>query len=198
MQILFRRVIREPVRTMRQTDRRRHPAPTRSAISVAAEHTDAPPSTTASGPVSVRLLAAYEQHEHVAVLSVHGEIDLATAPMLRETLLPVLERQTGPVVIDLSEVSFMDSTGVHVLVDTLRWLEPQKRPLALVCHEEGQVHRLLAMVGLLAAVTVYSSRESAVIAGNDALRSKPGTDNGAPDARHGSGAPRTDVAPGIH
>jgi anti-anti-sigma factor len=182
---------------MYETDRRCHAAPTRSDLSAAPKQTDAP-RATASGPVSVRLLAAHEQHEHVAVLGVRGEIDLGTGAMLREVLLPVLERQTGPVVVDLSQVPFMDSTGVHVLLDTLRRLQSQHRPLALVCHEEGQVHRLLAMVGLLAAVTVYGSRESAVIAGNDAVRSKPSRNSDAPDARDASGGLRTDLAPGIY
>ena len=49
--------------------------------------------------------------------------------------MPALEHQTGPVVVDLSAVAFMDSTGVHVLVATLRRLEPQNRPLAIVCRE---------------------------------------------------------------
>lgn len=187
----------KPVPTMHETDRRRHAAPARSDVSVAPQQTDAPPST-ASGPLSDRFLATHERHEHVAVLGVHGDVDLGTAPMLREVLLPVLERQTGPVVLDLSEVPFMDSTGVHVLVDTLRRLEPQNRPLALVCDEEGQVHRLLAMVGLLDAVTVYGSRESAVIACDDALRSEPGRSSGAPDARGASRGPHTDLASGIH
>ncbi len=195
MQILLRPVIRKQVPTMYQGDRRSHTAPTHSDISVASEQPDAPPATP-SGPVSFRLLAAHEQDEHVAVLGVHGDIDLATAPMLREMLLPVLERQTGPVVMDLSQVPFMDSTGVHVLLDTLRWLEPQNRPLAIVCDDEGQVHRVLAMVGLSDAVTVYGSREGAVIAVNDAVRSKPNSD--APDARDASVGPRTDLAPGMH
>jgi anti-anti-sigma factor len=108
------------------------------------------------------------------VLSLHGEIDIGTGPGLQEVLLPVLERQTGPVVVDLSEVSFMDSTGVHVLVDTRRRLEAQNRPLAIACREGGQVHRLLALVGLLDLLTVHSSRQSAVIGGGDILRSEPG------------------------
>ncbi len=86
------------------------------------------------------------------MLSVQGEIDLETAPKLRGRLLPVLEQRTGPVVVDLSEVPFMDSSGVHVLLDTLRRLESQNRALMLVCHEEGLVHRILALVGLLDAV----------------------------------------------
>ena len=147
--------------------------------SLAAGQTDVPRST--ADTVSVGLLAAHEQHQDVAVLSVHGEIDLGTAPALREVLLPVLEHQTGPVVVDLSEVAFMDSTGVHVLVDTLRRLEPQNRRLAIVCREGGQVHRLLALVGLLDALTVHRSRESAVLGGDDLLRSEPGSSSRASD-----------------
>ncbi len=109
----------------------------------------------------------------VVVLSPHGEIDLETAPLLREALLPVLERETGPVVLDLSEVAFMDSTGVHVLVEALRRLEPQNRRLAIVCREGGQVHRLLAVVGLLDVLTVHCSRESGVASGDERLRPEP-------------------------
>jgi anti-sigma B factor antagonist len=154
-------------------DRRCHAASKRSNVSLSAEHTSAPEWT--SDRVPVGLLMAHEQHQDVAVLSVQGELDLSTAPVLREVLLPVLENQTGPVVVDLSEVSFMDSTGVHVLVDTLRRLEPQNRRLAIACREGGQVHRLLALVGLLDALGVHRSRESAVIGDDDVLRSEPGS-----------------------
>jgi len=116
---------------------------------------------------SVRLLEALGPDQDVAVVSVHGEIDLATAPMLREALVPVLERDRGPVVVDLSEVEFMDSSGVHVLVDTLQRLEPRHRRLAIACREDSQVYRLLAVVGLLDMVAVHRSRDSAVTGGDD-------------------------------
>src|SRR5438270_10175120 len=86
----------------------------------------------ADGTLSVRLLVAPEHDQDAAVLSVHGEIDLGTAPVLREVLLSVLEQDTGAIVVDLSEVPFMDSTGVHVLLDTLQRLKPQNRGLAIV------------------------------------------------------------------
>jgi anti-anti-sigma factor len=181
-------------RPMQEADRRCEAGPTRSDVSLAPDNADAGPYTSPD-PLSARLLAT---HEHVAVVKVHGEIDLGTAPTLREVLRPALEHQTGPVVVDLSNVPFMDSTGVHVLVDTLRRLEAQNRPLALVCHEEGQVHRLLALVGLLDAVAVYGSRESALIGGDDVLRSEPGPDRGASDAGHASDDPRVDLVPVIH
>jgi anti-sigma B factor antagonist len=153
-------------------DRRRRAAPERSDVSLTVEQPHSPQCT--AGTLSVALLAAPEHRQNVAVLSVCGEIDLGTAPVLWEALLPVLECETGPVVVDLSEVSFMDSTGVHVLVDTLRRLEPESRPLAIVCREGGQVHRVLALLGLLDALTVHRSRESAVIGGGDVLRAEPG------------------------
>jgi anti-sigma B factor antagonist len=124
--------------------------------------------------VSVRVLAAPGHDQHAAVLNVHGEIDLGTAPVLREALSWVLERRTGPVVVDLSEVSFMDSTGVHVLVDTLEPLRLENRRLAIACREGGQVHRILGLLGLLDPLAVYRSRESAVSGGDDVLRSAPG------------------------
>jgi anti-sigma B factor antagonist len=192
MQSLFRRVIRKPVPTMYESDRRA--AQTRSDVALAPEQTDARASA-AAGPWAVRLLPANEHHEHVAVLSVQGEIDLMTAPMLREALIPVVKHHTGPVVVDLSEVPFMDSTGVHVLMGTLGRLQPQNRALALVCHEQGQVHRILALAGLLDTVTVYRSLESAMIADDDVLGSEPSRTSGASDVPHAPAGPRTNLAP---
>ena len=174
------------MRTMHETeeqvaDRPGHTAPMRSDVSTAAERTDVP--QWAADTFSEGLLAACEHHHDVAVLNVHGEIDLGTAPGLREVLLPVLERETGPVVVDLSEVQFMDSTGLHVLVDTLQRLKPQNRRFAIVCREHGQVHRLLALVGLLDGLTAHRSLESAVNGGDDVLRSEPGRNSRPFDAR---------------
>lgn len=155
------------------TDRLRcHAAPKRAEFPLAAEARTGAPRLIA-GRLSVRPLAAHEHHHDVVVISPHGEIDLETAPLLREALLPVLEREIGPVVLDLSEVAFMDSTGVHVLVEALGRLDLQNRRLAIVCREGGQVHRLLAVVGLLDILTVHSSRESAVAGGDERLRPKP-------------------------
>lgn len=123
---------------------------------------------------SVRLSAAHDDVRRAAVLGVDGDIDLGTARVLRAALRPVLEHETGPVVVDLSEVAFMDSTGVHVVVDTHEQLRRQSRRLAIVCREGSQVHRVLGLLGLLDAVPVYRSRESAVMGGDDRLRTEPG------------------------
>jgi anti-sigma B factor antagonist len=122
----------------------------------------------------VRLLVADGQHRGAAVIGVRGEIDLETAPLLRKALQPVLEDRAGAVVVDLSEVTFMDSTGVHVLVESAERLDRQNRRFAAVCCEGGPVHRVLALVGLVERIAVHRSRESAVIGGRDLVGREPG------------------------
>src|SRR3954451_23506660 len=56
-------------------------------------------------------------HDGIAVLSVAGEIDLATVPKLRDQLIELTADHPGQaVVVDLGGVSFLDSTGLGVLV----------------------------------------------------------------------------------
>jgi anti-sigma B factor antagonist len=145
------------------------------------QHTGVPKRTADTVPLG--LLTAHEQHQDMAVLSVQGEIDRQTTPVLRERLLPLLEHQTGPVLVDLSEVTFMDSTGARALVETRRRLEAGNRLLAVACREGGQVRRILALVGLLDVLPAHRSRESAVISGDDVLRPEPGRDSGPSEAR---------------
>ena len=66
------------------------------------------------------------------VVSVVGEVDLATAPTLEQALLGAADDRTGEVVVDLTGCSFMDSRGLHVLVATREHLHRSDRPLALV------------------------------------------------------------------
>ena len=66
------------------------------------------------------------------VLSVMGEVDLATAPVLEETLVDLVETGIGDVIVDLSGCSFLDSAGVRALVAASRRLEHSDRSLALV------------------------------------------------------------------
>jgi anti-anti-sigma factor len=124
-----------------------------------------------TGTFATSWLAVSAGDQEAAVLSARGEVDLATASLLREALLTAVAHGNGPVVVDLSEVPFMDSAGVHVLVDTHGRLRPQNRRLAIACREHGQVHRLLALVGLLDDLTVHRSRESAVMGGEERVRS---------------------------
>lgn len=143
----------------------RQAMPRRSHPPIASVQPD--PLERASDSFSTRV---EKRHGDADVLTVCGEVDLATAPLVRETLRALIEDGTGPVVVDLSEVPFMDSSGVHVLVESHRALASQNRRLAIVCRLHGQIHKLLALVGLLELLTVHRSLESAVTGGEDLIR----------------------------
>lgn len=92
------------------------------------------------------------------VLAVAGEIDLATAPQLETQVANV--DPTGKVMIDLSEVTFMDSTGLRVLISAHERASDGGGKLAIVAGE-GAVTKLLAITGVDGWLNVYDSRSSA-------------------------------------
>lgn len=80
-----------------------------------------------------RFVAATEQLENGApVVSVIGEVDLATAWAFEKTLLGAAEEGTGEVIVDLTGCSFLDSKGLGALIATRGRLERANRRLALV------------------------------------------------------------------
>jgi anti-sigma B factor antagonist len=82
---------------------------------------------------SQRFVAATEQLENGApVVSVLGEVDLATVSAFEQTLLCAAEDGTGEVIVDLTGCSFLDSRGLGALLATRGRLEGSNRRLALV------------------------------------------------------------------
>lgn len=83
-----------------------------------------------------------------AVLAVSGEVDLATVPELERAIKGILESDGGSnLVIDLSETSFMDSTGLRVLVMANRDFNDGGRDLAVLV-KPGPISRLLDVSGM--------------------------------------------------
>jgi anti-anti-sigma factor len=98
-------------------------------------------------------IAVQEAHERL-VVAARGELDLATAPQLEAVLLPPL-RHGGSVVLDLRALSFMDSTGVRVIVSAHLAAQEHGGHLALVrCPPDGPVGRILEISGLDAVLNL--------------------------------------------
>lgn len=85
-----------------------------------------------------------------------GEVDLFTAPKLKEGILDLLGDDTRRLIVDLERVEFMDSTGLGVLVGALRRLKERDGTLALVC-PQGPVLRVLDVTGLSKVFEIYGS-----------------------------------------
>ena len=82
-----------------------------------------------------------------AVLAVAGEVDLATVPELEHAIKDVLDESTSNLVVDLSNTSFMDSTGLRVLIMADREFKDEERSLAILV-KPGPISRLLDVSGM--------------------------------------------------
>lgn len=92
----------------------------------------------------------------VPVLEVAGEVDIYTAPKLREKLVELIDAGASRLVIDLEGVGFMDSTGLGSLVAGLKRVKERDGELILVCTREP-VLKILAITGLDRVFSVHDS-----------------------------------------
>lgn len=90
------------------------------------------------------------------VLDVRGEVDLYTSPQLREAIDREVSGGTPKVLVDLTGVSFMDSSGLGVLVGSLKRSRERGGELALVC-TEGSVLKVLTITGLDRVFPIHAS-----------------------------------------
>nr|WP_046529076.1 STAS domain-containing protein [Cellulomonas sp. FA1] len=90
------------------------------------------------------------------VVHVAGEIDVSSADRLRERVAALVAEQRTDLVIDLTEVTFMDSTGLGLLVGTLKRVRTAGGRLVLVVDSE----RLLKVFRITGLVQVFTIRET--------------------------------------
>jgi anti-sigma B factor antagonist len=99
--------------------------------------------------------------ETTHVVSLRGEIDAQTAPRLGSRLFGLADEGKRGVVVDLSDVTFMDSTAIGVLLNALAYFTARHAQLVLVCPTE-RVLRPFEVTGLLDIISVCDSREEAL------------------------------------
>lgn len=108
-----------------------------------------------------RVVIASGSDEGVLVMVVRGELDLYSAPELRARLLDAIADGAASVVLDLRETTFMDSTGLGVIVAAMKALRAQDGHLVLV-NESRSIAKTLAITGLDELLTVEDTVEAAV------------------------------------
>lgn len=98
------------------------------------------------------------------VLRVEGEVDLQSAARLDARLARILDSGRRSVVIDLSPVSFLDSTGLGALVAGRNRAQQAGAALTLVCSSERTL-KLFRITGLDAVFEIYATVSQATAAG---------------------------------
>ena len=94
------------------------------------------------------------------VLAAAGEIDLVTAQRLEKAADDALDKGTHDLWIDLSDVEFIDSTGIHALLQVRGRVEELNRRLAVIC-PVSPIRRAFVLTGLDVALPLYTSRDEA-------------------------------------
>ena len=97
----------------------------------------------------------------VRVLGVRGEIDVATSPEMRCHLVEMLADRPELVIVDLTDVTFIDSTGLGVLVEAVTTARAGDGDLRLVV-TQPKIIKLIELTGLDQVFSVVSSANQAV------------------------------------
>jgi anti-sigma B factor antagonist len=118
---------------------------------------------------------ASQQHHEDLSIHVHlvddtqvfelvGSLDIATSPTVRAALTSASERGNHRLIVDLTRVDFLDSTGLGALIGGQRRAKEFDGEVRLVA-KEGQILRLLRITGLLKVFAVYPTLDEAVADG---------------------------------
>lgn len=95
------------------------------------------------------------------VLEVAGEVDVYTAPKLRERLIGLVGDGHHKIIVDMTAVDFLDSTGLGVLVGGLKRIRANEGSLALVCNAE-RILKIFRITGLTKVFPIHDTVDEAL------------------------------------
>jgi anti-anti-sigma factor len=102
-----------------------------------------------------------QEHKRVVVITVEGRIDSATAADFEDALNDFTEQGKNNIVLDLSEVDFISSAGLRVLVTTRKAVKSAGGDIVLASSSE-QVQETLEIAGLDVLFDQFPDRETAI------------------------------------
>jgi anti-sigma B factor antagonist len=102
-----------------------------------------------------------QAEDGVAVIALGGEVDVYTSPRLKQEMVDLLNKGTSRLVIDLSGVQYLDSTGLGVLIGGLKRARERDGDLRLIC-DNMRILRIFEITGLTKIFDIYSSETEAL------------------------------------
>src|SRR5215475_1014549 len=109
----------------------------------------------------VDLTLAHYNKDGIEIVDVEGEIDVYTAPRLRELLIDLVEKGNYQLVVNMEKVEFLDSTGLGVLVGGLKRVRAHDGSLDLVCTQE-RILRIFRITGLTRVFGIHEKVNEAI------------------------------------
>ena len=109
------------------------------------------------------LKLGHHARDGIKVIDVQGEIDMYTAPRLRELLIDLVSKGSYQLVVNLDKVGFLDSTGLGVLVGGLKRVRAHDGSLDLVCTQQ-RILKIFRITGLTEVFGIYETVDQAIAA----------------------------------
>jgi anti-sigma B factor antagonist len=95
-----------------------------------------------------------------SVLTLRGEIDVYTAPRLRQAIIDLVDGGASHIIIDMSAVDFLDSTGLGVLVGGLKRVRVKDGSLSIVTSQD-KILKIFDITGLNKVFPIHDSVDAA-------------------------------------
>ena len=114
--------------------------------------------------VDVDLTLATSEVEGATIIAVGGEIDVYTAPKLRDKITELVADGVYDIIVDMEAVEFLDSTGLGVLVGGLKKVRAHDGSLRLICTQD-RLLKIFRITGLAKVFVIHESADAA-LAGN--------------------------------
>ncbi|MFC4590609.1 STAS domain-containing protein [Sphaerisporangium corydalis] len=109
----------------------------------------------------MKLRLARRAFGDAVVVAVEGELDLFTAPFLRDEVRDAIKQDSNRLVLDLAALSFMDSSGLSVLIEAWRLATGEGGGVSLAA-PQAPVARILRTTGLDRRIKVYPDVDTAI------------------------------------
>lgn len=109
------------------------------------------------------LTLSTKEVDGTTIVAVGGEIDVYTAPKLRDRITELVAEGIYTIVIDMEAVEFLDSTGLGVLVGGLKKVRAHDGSLELICTQD-RLLKIFRITGLAKVFVIHDSAEGALAA----------------------------------
>jgi len=112
-------------------------------------------------PLDMNLDLETSTQGDTSVISLRGEIDVYTAPRLRQALIDLVSQGATDIVVDMDKVDFLDSTGLGVLVGGLKRVKSNDGDLRLVVTQD-RIMKIFDITGLSKVFPIHGSLDDAL------------------------------------
>ncbi|MEQ8190368.1 MAG: STAS domain-containing protein [Candidatus Eremiobacterota bacterium] len=102
-----------------------------------------------------------EINNNIMGINIEGEIDVYTSPKVKEALNDLIQKGNNNIIVNLEGVSYIDSTGLGVLIGALKRVKENNGDIKLVC-TNLQIKKIFDITGLVKIFELYDSEELAI------------------------------------